>query len=61
VALLTPAHPEGEESRWFESWDKHDTIETFFDYIESGRCEDEKDRDWVFNLFIQNPETDEWE
>ena len=59
VAVLTPNHPEGEECMWFESWDKNDTIETFFDYIESSRCEDEKDM--VFNLFIQNPETGEWE
>ena len=59
VALLPPDHPEGEECKWFESWDKDNTIETFFEYVESGDYEDEKDM--VFNLFIQNPETGEWE
>lgn len=59
VALLTPYHPKGEECKWLESWDKDNTIETFFKYVESGGYEDEKDM--VFNLFIQNPETGEWE
>ena len=64
VAFLTPTHPEGEECRWLESWDKDDTIETAVNYIESGEFEqDEIDHPdgFVLNLFIKNPETGEWE
>lgn len=57
VALLTPDHPEGEECRWLESWDGNNTIETFFNYVESGEFEAEKDQ--VLNLFIEDPETGE--
>lgn len=59
VALLPPGHPVGEECKWLESWDMGNTIETFFDYVESGEYEEGKDM--VLNLQIQNPETGEWE
>lgn len=64
IALLPPDHPEGEECRWLESWDKDDTIVTAINYIESGEFEqDEKDYPggFVLNLFIKNIKTGEWE
>lgn len=59
IALLPPDHPENEECRWLESWDSNDTIESFFEYVESGDCE--KSDGMVLNIFIQNPETGVWE
>jgi len=64
VAFLTPNHPDDQECRWLESWDKNDTIETAINYFESGKFEaDEKEHPdgLVLNLFIKNPETGEWE
>jgi hypothetical protein len=64
IEFLTPDHPEGKECQWLDSFDKNDTIETAINYIESGEFE-EDDKNYpdgfVFNLFIQNPETGEWE
>lgn len=64
VALLTPDHPIDEGCRWLDSFDKNYTIDTAIDYIESGKFEADEEEypdGFVFNLFIQNPETGEWE
>lgn len=64
VAFLTPNHSTDEGCRWLDSFDKNDTIDTAIDYFESGKFEadeEEYPNGFVFNLFIQNPETGEWE
>jgi hypothetical protein len=50
AAVLPPNHPEGEECLRIESWNDDDDIETAFEYIESGRFEE--DDFSVMNLFI---------
>jgi hypothetical protein len=59
VLVLPPEDNQDKKCYWIESWDKNDTIETAIEYIESGRFAE--DGAAVLNLFIQNPETGEWE
>lgn len=57
VAMLEPDHPEGQECKFFSSWDDDNSIQSFVDYFENEHPEE---GDQVLNLFIQDPETGEW-
>lgn len=46
------------ECQWIESWEGDYTVDMAFDYVESGRFE--QDEPFVLNLFIQDPVTGEW-
>lgn len=57
VLVLPPKDSPDKECHWAESWDNNDTIETAFNYIESGKYAE--DEPMVLNLFIEDPETGE--
>ncbi len=59
VAVMPPAHPEGQPCYWLEEWSRDSTIKQVIATVESGDFD--RMPESVMNLFIENPVTGKWE
>jgi hypothetical protein len=59
ILVLPPDDAPDQNCYWIDNGGKNDTLEAAIEYVESGQFAE--DEPMVLNLFIQNPETGEWE